>query len=169
MGQIWVDVEENPNSEYLPMRVFETQGAEKVAAAIRVSEVSGGEGPHEIVGWSSDGGGTPTNVTYAPVTDSGAAVSILIVGGDFGIRMRPAGDGEGDGAGKWSTDNGGQRGEPYLLLPPEVEIVVYFQRALSMDPIRLASRLFVSISLFVSHFTYRRALQMQGKYRVMDT
>ena len=54
MGQIWVDVEESPNSEYLPMRVFETQGAEVVAAAIRVSEVSGGEGPHEIVGWSSE-------------------------------------------------------------------------------------------------------------------
>ena len=69
MGQIWVDVEENPNSEYTPMRVFETQGAEIVAPAIRVSEVSGGEGPHEIVGWSSEGGGTPTDVTYAPVTD----------------------------------------------------------------------------------------------------
>ena len=121
MGQIWVDVEENPNSEYLPMRVFETQGAEIVARAIRVSEVSGGEGPHEIVGWSSEGGGTPANITYAPVTDSGAAVSILVVGGDFGVRMRPAGDAEN--AGEWSLESDDQRGEPYLLLPPDVEIV----------------------------------------------
>ncbi|MCH7738512.1 MAG: hypothetical protein IIC93_00020 [Chloroflexi bacterium] len=121
MGQIWVDVEENPNSEYLPMRVFETQGAEIVARAIRVSEVSGGEGPHEIVGWSSEGGGTPANITYAPVTDSGAAVSILVVGGDFGVRMRPAGDAEN--ADEWSLESDDQRGEPYLLLPPDVEIV----------------------------------------------
>ncbi len=117
MGQIWVDVEENPNSEYLPMRVFETQGEEIVASAIRVSEVSGGEGPHEIVGWSSDGDGTPTDITYAPVTDSGAAISILVVGGDFGVRMRPVG-----ATGVWSLDGDAQRGEPYLLLPPEVEI-----------------------------------------------
>ena len=117
MGQIWVDVEENPNSEYSPMRVFETQGAEIVAPAIRVSAVSGGEGPHEIVGWSSEGGGTPTDVTYAPVTDSGAAVSIIVIGGDFGVRMRPAG-----GASEWSLDSEDQRGEPYLLLPPDVEI-----------------------------------------------
>ncbi len=121
MGQIWVDVEENPNSEYLPMRVFETQGAEIVASAIRVSEVPGGEGPHEIIGWSSEGGGTPADVTYAPVTDSGAAVSMLIVGGDFGVRIRLAGDRE-DGD-EWSLDSDDQRGEPYLLLPPDVEIV----------------------------------------------
>ncbi len=118
MGQIWVDVEENANSEYTPMRVFETQGDERVAHAIRVSEVSGGEGPHEIVGWSSEGGGTRTDITYAPVTDSGAAVSIIVVGGDFGVRMRPLED-EGD----WSLDAEGQHGEPYLLLPPDVDIV----------------------------------------------
>ena len=119
MGQFWVDVEENPNSEYMPMRVFETQGAETVAPAIRVSAVSGGDGPHEIVGWSSEGGGTPTDVTYGPVTDSGAAVSIIVVGGDFGVRMRPA-----DVAEEWSLDSEAQRGEPYLLLPPDVEIDV---------------------------------------------
>ncbi len=127
MGQIWVDVEENPNSEYQPMRVFETQGAEIVAPAIRVSEVSGGEGPHEIVGWSSEGGGAPTDVTYAPVTDSGAAVSIIVVGGDFGVRMRPAGAvnvGPGKEAEEWSLGSDDQRGEPYLLLPPDVEIDV---------------------------------------------
>lgn len=128
MGQIWVDVEENPNSEYLPMRVFETQGDEVVAPAIRVAEVSGGEGPHEIVGWSSEGGGTPTDVTYAPVTDSGAALSIIVVGGDFGIRMRPVGPEKSgpetkEATGGWSLDDAGQRGEPYLLLPPDVEIV----------------------------------------------
>ncbi len=122
MGQIWVDVEENPNSEYQPMRVFETQGAEIVAPAIRVSEVSGGEGPHVIVGWSSENGGTPTDVTYAPVTDSGAAVSILVVGGDFGVRMRPIGTVNPGTAEEWSLGSEDQRGEPYLLLPPDVEI-----------------------------------------------
>lgn len=133
MGQIWVDVEENPNSEYLPMRVFETQGAETVARSIRVAEVSGGEGPHEIVGWSSEGGGTPTDITYAPVTDSGAALSIIVVGGDYGIRLRPVGPEKsgpeisgpetGGATDGWSLDDAGQRGEPYLLLPPDVEIL----------------------------------------------
>ena len=117
MDQLWVEVEENPNSEYLPMRVFETQGEVTEADSIEVEGLSPDGGAETIVGWSSDGDGTPTGIQFGDVTDSGAAVSVLVVGGDYGLRIRPA-----TSNGPWSLDNDDERGEPYLLLPPETNI-----------------------------------------------
>ena len=118
MAYIFVEVEENPNSWYLPMQAFEIRGDVRTAPAIRVDAVSGGEGPHEIVGWSSDGEGTPCEVIYVEVSDSGAAVSLLIKGGDYGIRMRPQGS-----SGPWRLGDDAQRGDPYMLVAAEVEII----------------------------------------------
>ena len=117
MAQVWVEVEESPNAPYLPLQVFETKGESRRAAAIRVESVAGGAGPHEVVGWCSDGDGSPCEVTYTEVSDSGAAVSVLVVGGDYGIRMRPAAS-----PAPWSLDDPAQRGEQYMLLPLEVGI-----------------------------------------------
>ncbi len=118
MDRIYVEVEENPNSWYLPLQTFETRGEPKTASAIRVDAISGSDGPHDVVGWSSEGGGTPCDVTYVEISDSGAAVSLLVMGGDYGIRMRPA-----NSPGPWSLDDETQRGDPYALLPPEIGIM----------------------------------------------
>lgn len=121
MAQVWVEVEENPNAPYLPLQVFEARGETRHAPALRVESVAGGEGPHEVVGWCSEAGGSPCEVTYTEVSDSGAAVSVLVMGGDYGIRMRPAND-----PAPWSLNDPAQRGEQYMLLPPDAGI----------DPIR---------------------------------
>jgi hypothetical protein len=117
VDQLWVEVEENPNSEYLPMRVFETRGEVTEVDALVVEGLNPDGSTEVIVGWSSDGDGAPTGIQFADVTDSGAAVSVLVVGGDYGLRIRPA-----TSTGAWSLENSDERGEPYLLLPPETKI-----------------------------------------------
>ncbi len=114
MGRIYVDVEENPNCGYHPMQTFETQTAEREVAELWVPGVSGADGPHVVVGWCSNGDGGPCPLTLVEVTDSGAAVSLLVVGGDYGLRIKPAVSGD------WSIDAPDQWGEPYMLLDPNV-------------------------------------------------
>ena len=113
MPQVWVEVEESPNCPYSPLQTFEAKGRERSADALLVQEVSGHRGPHVAVGWSSEGGGSPCPIKYVLVGDSGAGTSLLVAGGDFGIRLRPAAS-DAD----WSLDAPGQWGEPYMLLDP---------------------------------------------------
>jgi hypothetical protein len=117
VDRLWVEVEENPNSEYLPMRVFETQSDVTDADSLMVEGLNPDGSAEVIVGWASDGDGSPTGVQFADVTDSGAAVSVLVVGGDYGLRIRPI-----TSTGPWSLENEDERGEPYLLLPPETKV-----------------------------------------------
>ncbi|MBI2964694.1 MAG: hypothetical protein HYY34_00660 [Chloroflexi bacterium] len=110
MAQIYVEVEENPNCAYSPLQTFQTLEPPKTATALVVPEVSGGRGAHAVVGWGSARGGSACPVTYARVTDSGAGSSLLISGGDFGIRLKPLGDRT-----PWKIGAAGQWGEPYML------------------------------------------------------
>ncbi|MDA1257337.1 MAG: hypothetical protein O3C10_05770 [Chloroflexi bacterium] len=115
MGRIYIDVEESRNCGYHPMQTFETQTDEREVIELWLPGVPGRIGPHLVVGWSSDNGneGGPGPVTLVEVTDSGAAVSLLVAGGDYGLRIKP------EGAGDWSLDATEQWGEPYMLLDPE--------------------------------------------------
>jgi len=97
--------------------VFETQGEVTDADSLVVEGLNPDGGAEVIVGWASDGDGSPTGIQFADVTDSGAAVSVLVVGGDYGLRIRPT-----TSIGPWSLKNEDERGEPYLLLPPETTI-----------------------------------------------
>jgi hypothetical protein len=117
MGQIWVEVEESDNCGYLPTQIFETRSEPMTADAVLTEAVSGGEGPHVVTGWSCEAGGGPAPITYVRVSDSGAAVSVLVRGGDCGIRLRAK-----EAGGPWEIGAQDQRGEPYLLLPLETEI-----------------------------------------------
>jgi hypothetical protein len=48
---------------------------------------------HEVVGWSSAGGGSACTANAALVEDSGAGTAMLVYGGDWGIRLLPVGGG----------------------------------------------------------------------------
>jgi hypothetical protein len=65
-----------------------------------------GEAACDVAGWSSAGGGSPCAAWAVPVEDSGAGVSTLVYGGDWGLRLTP-------------RDGGAPFGEPYLLLDAE--------------------------------------------------
>ncbi|MBI4305166.1 MAG: hypothetical protein HY678_02500 [Chloroflexi bacterium] len=116
LSQIYVEVEENPNCDYLPQQAFQALEPPREAAALLLDD-GPRPGPHVVVGWSSRGGGSPTAVTYAKVTDSGAGASLLVSGGDYGIRIRPAGSDS-----PWRIHDPEQWGEPYLLLDPAIRI-----------------------------------------------
>jgi len=115
MPQVWIDIEDNENCGYHPFQTFESQGAPETARSVVIEDIAGAEGPHEVVGWCSDEGGLPCDVTVVLIGDSGAGNSRLVMGGDNGIRIRPAGSGE-----EWSLNAASQRGEPYMLLRTDV-------------------------------------------------
>lgn len=116
MAQIWIDIEENDNCGYFPTQTFEMRGVPETGESVVVDELPGSEGPQQVVGWRSDDGGTPCEVTVVLVGDSGAGESRLINGGDNGVRIRPVDSGE-----PWSLDAELQRGEPYILLVSDAD------------------------------------------------
>ncbi len=116
--QVYVEVEENANSFGVPLRAFSAKGAPYPVAQVRSDPRSGRAVPHWITGWSSEGGGSPCPARCVPVEDSGAALSYLVYGGDWGVRFKPAGLDE-----PWSAASPRQFGEPYLLLAEESDLV----------------------------------------------
>ena len=104
MAQVWIEIEENDNCGYFPIQVFEARGTERVADSIVIEH----QGQQQVVGWEDS---APAPVRVVPVGDSGAGESLLVYGGNNGVRLRPVGS-----QGQWSIDNEGESGEPYLLL-----------------------------------------------------
>ena len=113
MAQIWIEIEDNENCGYFPTQVFEARSAPETGSAVEVEELAGFSGRQTLVGWCSDRGGSPCEVTVVVVGDSGAGESRLIRGGDHGVRIRPA-----DSKEEWALESPSQRGEPYILLNP---------------------------------------------------
>ena len=117
MGYIYVEVDENANCMYFPMQAFEANGNLYTASQLLVPQVSGANGGHVVVGWCGKAGGAPCEVRYALVGGSGAGISLLVAGGEFGLRLKPASS-DAD----WDLNNRLQFGEPYLLLDPKAKI-----------------------------------------------
>ena len=116
--QIYLEVEENPNSEYMPLMLYEAHASPVRVERIRLDEL-GRAGIFEVVGWSSRGGGTPVSAAYVPVSDSGQALVHLIYGADWGIRLRPMGC-----CHDWSLEASDQFGEPYVMLISEGDVIL---------------------------------------------
>ncbi len=114
MAQVWIDIEDNDNCGYFPMQTFEVRGQERIASSILLDDVTSVEGRCEAVGWSEEG---RCAVRVVPVGDSGAGESILVYGGNHGIRLRSA-----DSGSDWSLESEDEFGEPYMLLPTGSEI-----------------------------------------------
>lgn len=119
MAQIWIEIDDNDNCGYFPVQIFETRRDPETGSSVEVDDVPGVVGPHEIVGWCSDNGGSPCAVTVVLIGDSGAGESRLVRGGDNGVRLRPKGSNE-----DWSLDSALQRGEPYLLLDRDANYLI---------------------------------------------
>ena len=120
VGQLMIDLEDNENSGYFPIQIFETQGQPRSVEMITVPNIPQGNVPHDIVGWCSDDGGSICNVTAIAVGDSGLGQVTMIYGGDNGIRLRPS-----SSRSAWSLDATDQSGEPYILLSTSVALVFH--------------------------------------------
>ena len=115
---IEVEVEENDNSYGVPLRVFSANGEPYRVGQVKMDTAAGVGVLHWITGWSSEAGGTPCPAFCVAVEDSGAALSYLVYGGDWGLRFKPVALDE-----DWRTDSSDQFGEPCLLLGEESDIV----------------------------------------------
>ena len=109
--QIYLEVEENENCEYMPLQLYEAKAAPVAISRVRLFEPGRPHGTYLVTGWSSAGGGTPCPASYVPVSDSGQAVVHLVYGGDWGVRLKPA-----DSSEEWDLSGSDQFGEPYLML-----------------------------------------------------
>ena len=114
MAQIWIEIEENPNCGYLPLRTYSSTGEEQSASSAVFAYAEGDE-VTEVTGWGPDDDGTPCDVHWVRVGDSGEGESVLVYGGDWGVRLRAY-----SARTDWSMTAPDQSGEPYLLLAPDV-------------------------------------------------
>jgi len=115
-----IDLEENENSGYFPIQIFETQGKSRSVPMITVPNIPESDAPHDVVGWCSDEGGSTCNVTAVAVGDSGLGQVTMIYGGDNGIRLRPS-----SSKSAWSLDATDQSGEPYILLSTSDDLIFH--------------------------------------------
>ena len=120
VDQLMIDLEENENSGYFPIQIFETQGKPRSVKMITVPNIPQSDAPHDVVGWCSDDGGSAYNVTAVAVGDSGLGQVTMIYGGNHGLRLRPS---SSDSI--WRLDATDQLGEPYILLPISVDLIFH--------------------------------------------
>jgi hypothetical protein len=117
-NKLMIDFEEDDNCGYFPIQVFETQSEPQTAALITIQSIRENAEPQEIVGWCSDNGGMPCEVTAVLVGYSGSVQAAMIHGGDEGIRLRPTSSDS-----PWVLGWNDQIGESYLLLQTSVKLV----------------------------------------------
>ena len=121
--QIYLEVEENDNCEYMPLQLYEGHAEPVPISRVRMQDFGRPEAVYDVTGWDSggdlDGRGEPVPAMYIPVSDSGQARAHLVYGGDFGIRFKPSGS---DAA--WSLDDPDQWGEPYVILTDAADILL---------------------------------------------
>jgi len=116
---IYLEIEENENSGYMPMQVYEAQADPVPVRLVRLTEPDRPASVYEVTGWSSEDDGTPTPAMYVPVSDSGQATVHLVCGDDWGVRLKPA-----DSDDEWDIDSPDQWGEPYLMLTDLADVLL---------------------------------------------
>ncbi len=106
-----VDVEPNPNSLIGANQVFRNIDAPFAVARVRLYDDDPAGRRCAITGWSSAGDGSPATAYAVRVEDSSAGVAVLVYGGDWGVRLKPA-----DAAAAWDAADAAQWGETHLVL-----------------------------------------------------
>jgi hypothetical protein len=105
---MYILIEENPNCDEVPGRVFNDQGEPKpVGEVLRLRQ--GKEIWCEIA--AVDAGLKPRPAMGRKVDDSGDGSCYLVYGGAWGLRLKESGS-----SGEWSLESPDQWGEPFLLL-----------------------------------------------------
>ena len=110
-GYTHVDVEANDNTPMMAQQVYKNIGLPFRVAQVRLYEGEPEGVLHDVVGWSSKGGGSVTDAYAVHIDDSSEGSAYLIYGGDWGVRLRPAGSDD-----PWSIDAPDQFGETHLVL-----------------------------------------------------
>ena len=111
-----ISVEASENCPMSAHQVFKNLSEPVRLSMLRLYE--GGPEPalYHVTGWSSSG--SPCDAFAVRVEDSGSGSAFLVYGGDWGIRLRPAGSGGG-----WDLTDPSQWGETHLILADAEDLI----------------------------------------------
>jgi hypothetical protein len=105
---VLLQIPENPNCDAMDAQVFQCRSAARTVTHVLCERPGGSE-------WCAvtgiDEGGAPCPATACMVEDSGDGACYLVIGGEWGLRLKP--DGSTD---DWHFASATQWGVPYLLL-----------------------------------------------------
>jgi hypothetical protein len=116
-GYTHIEVEPNDNTAMMAQQVYKNIGVPFPVSHVRIYEGEPGGVLCSITGWSSGGNGPVVPAYAVAIEDSSEGRAILVYGGDWGVRLRPA---ESDAA--WSIDDASQWGETHLVLASEDDL-----------------------------------------------
>jgi|SRR5450432_3196912 hypothetical protein len=105
---VLLQIPENPNCEPLDGQVFQCRTPPRAVAHV-LREYDGGMAWCPITGVNEEG--APCAATACIVEDSGDGACYLVVGGGWGLRLKPP-----NATDAWDLANLKQWGLPYLLL-----------------------------------------------------
>ncbi len=106
---IVIEISPNPNCEAVEMRVFHDLEPPRPVTRVRLERAPGQPEWCAVTGWTLKHTACPASVRK--VDDSGEGVTMLVSGGEAGLRLRPA-----DDAAPWRLDDPRQWGSPFLLI-----------------------------------------------------
>jgi len=116
-GYTHVEVEANANTPMSASQVYKNLGDPFPVTAVRIYEGEPEATRYAVTAWSSAGGGSAAPAYAVQVEDSSEGSAYVVYGGDWGVRLRPAGS---DAA--WSIDDNAQFGETHLVLADREDI-----------------------------------------------
>lgn len=116
-GYTHVEVEANDNTPMMAQQVYKNLGLPFRVTQVRIYEGEPGGTLHDVTGWSSRDGGSAVDAYAVRIEDSSEGAAYLVYGGDWGVRLRPAGPGEA-----WSIEAPEQLGETHLVLASEEDL-----------------------------------------------
>ena len=108
-----VEVYDGGNSPLALDRVFDLLEEPRPVGRVVTADRMGVDGWQQVTGWDDEG---PCAALAALAEDSGDGVILLVFGGSQGIRLKA-----GDDDGAWDLEDGGQWGEPCLMLDKATE------------------------------------------------
>jgi len=105
---VFIQIPENPNCDAVDGQVFQCQSPARLVTHVR-RERRGESDWRPITGLEEGWASCPA--TACLVEDSGEGMCYLIVGGEWGLRLKRR-----EEPGPWGIDGDDQWGEPFLLL-----------------------------------------------------
>ena len=114
---MFLEVESNPNCENSIFLRFKELGPAHPVSHVKIYDRTSRGEWCSVTGWSDDSHQPLCSAFAQKVEDSGAGVTFLVFGGNWGLRLKPEAS-EDD----WNLEHANQWGEAYLSLGDERDI-----------------------------------------------
>ena len=112
-----VDVEGNPNCESSVFLRFKQVAPAQPVSHVKIYDRDFRGEWCAVTGWCDDSDQPACSAYAQKVEDSGAGVTLLVFGGNYGVRLKPENCQD-----KWDLEHPEQWGEAYLSLSDERDL-----------------------------------------------